>query len=108
MGRIQFILITLVWLLILTVPILFGEFKNGINWIHILKIWKEYSVVFVIFLINHFVLLPFLFFKGKGENVSPKYRTEWASPVLRGAKLFILSLYHCAIKLQWLCQWFIV
>ena len=65
MGRIQFILITLVWLLILTVPILFGEFKNGINWIHILKIWKEYSVVFVIFLINHFVLLPFLFFKGK-------------------------------------------
>ena len=65
MGRIQLILTTLVWLLILTIPILFGEFSNGINWTHVFKIWKEYSIVFVIFLLNHFVLLPFLFFKGK-------------------------------------------
>lgn len=64
-GRVQLILISLVWLLILTLPVLFDDSAIGIKWTHIFKIWKEYSVVFVIFLLNHFVLLPFLFFKGK-------------------------------------------
>lgn len=64
-GKIQIILITVVWLLIVTIPILFGDLTDGINWQHIFQIWKEYSIVFVIFVINHFVLLPYLFFKGK-------------------------------------------
>ena len=64
-GKIQSLLIVLVWVLLFTIPLLFVEYDNGVNWDHIFKIWKEYSIVFVIFILNHFVLLPYLFFKGK-------------------------------------------
>ncbi|MCL3779411.1 hypothetical protein EMN47_03320 [Prolixibacteraceae bacterium JC049] len=64
-DRIQLLLVLLVWLLLFATPILFGNSSDRINWPHIIKIWREYSVLLMIFLINRFVLMPKLFFKEK-------------------------------------------
>jgi hypothetical protein len=64
-GRIQVFLSALVWVLLLTIPILVGNDINGVNWEHIFKIWKEYSLVFGIFLVNRFILVPKLLLKTK-------------------------------------------
>lgn len=61
----QVSLTILVWLLLFSTPFLVGDYSNGINWNLISKVWKEYSVLFLIFLINRFVLIPKLFFQGK-------------------------------------------
>lgn len=58
-------LIILVWLLILCMPLLSGKFDETINWGHIFRIWKETGIVFIVFLVNRFLLLPYLFFKHK-------------------------------------------
>ncbi|MDW7694468.1 histidine kinase [Flammeovirgaceae bacterium SG7u.111] len=65
LAFIELVIIIFVWFLLLVVPVLFGDFQDDVNWGHILKQWKEYSLLFVAFLINHLLLLPFLFFKGK-------------------------------------------
>lgn len=64
-GVVQLLLTTLVWVLIFVMPLLFGDFENGVNWTHIFKIWKENSILFGIFLVNRYLLMPHLFFKGK-------------------------------------------
>jgi len=65
LERVQLLLVVLVWLLLFAVPILFGESTDRINWDHIFNIWKEYSILLLIFLINRFILMPYLFFKNK-------------------------------------------
>jgi len=62
---VQLLLTTLVWMLIFIMPLLFGNFENSIDWSHIFKIWTENSILFGIFLINRYLLMPHLFFKGK-------------------------------------------
>lgn len=64
-GRIPLIITIFVWLLLFSIPLLFTDFRETLEWEHIFKIWKEYSVVFVLFLINRFILLPHMFFKGR-------------------------------------------
>lgn len=64
-GRGKVLIIVFVWILLFAIPLLFGQFPNGINWKHIGKIWTEYGFVFLVFLINRLVLIPHLFFKGK-------------------------------------------
>ena len=64
-DRVQLLLVVMVWLLLFTTPLLFGESSDQINWDHIFKIWKEYSIILIIFLTNRFVLMPYLFFKEK-------------------------------------------
>lgn len=64
-GRGQTFIIAFVWLLLFAIPVLFGEQPYGLNWTHILRIWSQYLVVFVIFLANRFLLIPYFFFRGK-------------------------------------------
>ena len=64
-SQAQLALSVLVWMLLFATPLLVSDFTNGINWNLITKIWKEYSVLFLIFLVNRYVLIPRLFFKGK-------------------------------------------
>ena len=61
----QHILILFVWLLLFAIPLLFGDFQENINWNHIFKIWKEYCLLLVIFMVNRYLLMPFLFFKNR-------------------------------------------
>ena len=62
---IQTTVIVFIWILLLAVPVLFGNFPESRKWVQIFRIWKEYAFLFALFLINRFVLLPFLFFHGK-------------------------------------------
>lgn len=64
-GRIQLFLLIVVWLLIFTLPLLFVENWDSNTWAHILKIWSEYAIVFIVFLINRFIFVPKLLFKNK-------------------------------------------
>ncbi len=64
-GLFQTIIITFIWVLLLGIPLVFGDFQDEIDWPHIFKIWKEYLLLFILFLINRFVLLPYLFFREK-------------------------------------------
>jgi hypothetical protein len=64
-SKFQLLLSVLIWVLILAIPVFFDKNENGMNWVHIFQVWKENSFILLIFLINRFILLPQLFFKGK-------------------------------------------
>lgn len=59
------LIIVAFWLLLFASPLLFGRFENEIDWKHIFSIWKNYIPLLTLFLINRFLLLPKLFFRGK-------------------------------------------
>ena len=56
-------IISLFWLLLFASPLLLDQTKEGIDWNHVFKLWKEHFVLLVLFLINRFILVPFLFFR---------------------------------------------
>lgn len=62
---VQLLLVVLVWLLLFAIPVLFGDSSSQINWHHIIKIWEEYGILLIIFLINRFVFMPYLFLREK-------------------------------------------
>jgi len=65
---IQSLLILFVWILLLAIPVLFNTSQNsqsGTDWQKIFRIWEEYSLLFVAFLINHFILVPYFFLKDR-------------------------------------------
>ncbi|MCG8476401.1 MAG: hypothetical protein MI784_13115, partial [Cytophagales bacterium] len=48
----QHLLMLLVWLIIYALPLQFGDFSNGVDWPHVLKVWKENTVVLLAVLVN--------------------------------------------------------
>jgi len=63
--NLHYLLPVLVWLLIFTAPVFLGEHRDGVNWSHIFRIWRENSIILIIFLLNRFILLPKLFFQNR-------------------------------------------
>jgi len=61
----EIFLIAFFWIILFASPLLLGQFENGINWNHVLNLWRNHVVLFILFLINRFILLPKLFFKNK-------------------------------------------
>ena len=53
------------WALLFASPLLFGRFEDEIDWNHIFQVWLTYLPLLGLFLVNRFLLLPKLFFKGK-------------------------------------------
>lgn len=53
------------WLLLFASPLFFGNSDDGIDWTHIIKVWIIFIPYLVLFLLNRFVLLPYLFFRSK-------------------------------------------
>ncbi len=64
LSAIQYIIIILLWMLMFITPTLFGDGSER-NWRAINIMWCEYAIVFVVFIINRFVLTPYLFFTKK-------------------------------------------
>lgn len=60
---IQILVIAFIWVLMFAIPLLFGNFPKDNDWGAVFEIWKGYSYLFLLFLVNHFVLLPNFFFK---------------------------------------------
>ena len=61
----EIIVIIFFWVLLFASPLLFGRTGTEIDWNNVFKIWKEHSILLALFLINRFILLPFLFFRNK-------------------------------------------
>lgn len=59
------LLISFFWIILFAAPILFGRFDNGPDWKYITKTWLDDLVLLTIFLLNRFILLPFLFFRNR-------------------------------------------
>lgn len=51
--------------LILASPLLFGNFEDEIDWVHIFRVWKSFLPFLAIYLVNRLVFLPFLFFRNR-------------------------------------------
>jgi len=63
--KLEWLLIALIWLVILAIPFLFLNYDRIVNWDMLLQPLETLGLVFLVFLINRFFLLPFLFFKGR-------------------------------------------
>lgn len=64
-GFFEPFIITLFWLMLFASPFILGESDYGIDWDHIFNIWKSFIPYLALFLINRFLLLPYLFFKNR-------------------------------------------
>jgi len=53
------------WLILFGAPLLFGQFDKTIAWEHVFRVWRDHLILFPLFLLNRFVLLPKLFFLNK-------------------------------------------
>lgn len=90
--NVQYLIVVFVWVLIFASPILFGENGYTIVWPHILKIWREYCLILFIFLLNHFILVPYLFFRGR--------RLLYFVSLISIVTLFIGGLYFVYLYTQ--------
>ncbi|WP_372745682.1 sensor histidine kinase [Lutibacter sp.] len=59
------LLIISFWALLFASPLLFGRFEDQIEWPKVITVWLNFLPLLALFLLNRFVLLPKLFFKGK-------------------------------------------
>ena len=64
----EIFLISFVWLVLLTTPILFREANGNPLWRSMLRQMETIIPLTLLFLINRFILVPFLLFKGKQFN----------------------------------------
>lgn len=58
-------IIILFWVLLFASPLLMEQSTSGTDWKHVFKVWKEHSVLLVIFLANRFLLVPFILFRNR-------------------------------------------
>jgi hypothetical protein len=59
------IMIVVFWLLLFLAPVVLSEFNDVFNWNHVFRVWISFIPYLIIFLINRYVLLPYLFFEKK-------------------------------------------
>ena len=54
-----------VFLILFLLPVLFTRVNGEISWIHVLKIWKDQALLFIVFGLNHWLVAPKLMQRGK-------------------------------------------
>lgn len=59
------VIILAFWVVLFASPLLFGQFEEEINWVHVFDIWRNHVALLALFLVHRFLLMPLLFFKGK-------------------------------------------
>jgi len=64
----EILLISLVWIVLITAPFLFGYATDEVSWKSMIKPLEMLLPLAVIFLINRFLLVPFIFFRQKTSN----------------------------------------
>lgn len=53
------------WIILFTTPLLFGQFQDGIDWTHVVEVWKNNLPLLGLFFVHRFLLMPLFFFKDK-------------------------------------------
>lgn len=59
------ILVSIVWMIVLVAPLFLFEESGDFDWTLIFTNWKSILPFFILFLINHFVFVPYLLFRNK-------------------------------------------
>lgn len=54
-----------IWLMVFIIPAFFGNQTETTDWESVFHYWKEVYPYFIIFVVNHFILIPYLLFKNK-------------------------------------------
>ena len=54
-----------VFLILFLLPVLFTRVHGEISWTHVLKIWQDQALLFVVFGLNHWLIAPKLILRGK-------------------------------------------
>lgn len=54
-----------VFLILFLLPVLFTRVQGEISWVHVLKIWKDQALLFVVFGLNHWLIAPRLMLRQK-------------------------------------------
>ncbi len=60
-----FYIMAFVFLILFLLPVLFTRVNGEISWIHVMKIWKDQALLFVVFGLNHWLIAPKLMLRGK-------------------------------------------
>jgi hypothetical protein len=59
------LLFVFIWLVFIVSPIIFENVNNTFNWNHVFSVWMRAIPFLILSVINHFILLPYVFFKRK-------------------------------------------
>ena len=59
------LIIVVFWFVLFMSPVFFSYSEYGLNWNHIFRVWITFIPYLILFLLNRFVLLPYLFFKNR-------------------------------------------
>jgi two-component sensor histidine kinase len=62
-GFIEISILLIIWLIVFVSPIVIQNNNNNVSWSIILTDWEQLLPFFILTLFNHFVLVPFFFFK---------------------------------------------
>jgi hypothetical protein len=78
------VILLVFWLLLFASPLILGYQQNdSINWRQVTRVWQSFIPYLLLFLVNRYVLLPFLFFNGK----------KWLFLILNLVLIFLLALF---------------
>jgi two-component sensor histidine kinase len=47
-----------IFLVLFILPVLFTRIQGEISWMHVIKIWKDHSLLIPLFVVNHWLLIP--------------------------------------------------
>lgn len=64
-GLFEPIIITVFWLVLFMSPIFLSDSNYSLDWNHVLRIWISFIPYLLLFLVNRYVLLPYLFFQNR-------------------------------------------
>lgn len=62
-NLVEVLILSFIWLIVFASPVIAWNGVDPINWVMIFDIWAKLLPFFLLSLLNHFVLIPFLFFR---------------------------------------------
>lgn len=66
-NLIEILILAFIWVVIYTLPLIVWNGGGGLNWEVILDTWRRLLPFLLLSLLNHFILVPFLFFRKMGR-----------------------------------------
>lgn len=59
------LLLCFIWVVVFLSPFFVNDSSDSINWHHIINVWLRFAPYLIITILNHFVLIPYLFYQKK-------------------------------------------
>jgi len=62
---VDYLIVGFIFLILFALPVLFTRVNGHISWIHVVKIWKDQTLLIPVFALNHWLLAPKLMLRQK-------------------------------------------